>query len=257
MYKQSYRIHNEVLLRRRQTFQMSARVVPALPLCSLPAPQLWMQRPDTVNGHHSSTYMEGDGRQNQAKLGSAPGAPTSWWQCHPLGLKTITFVNWKFSWFIPYFRLKGKAQPGHVALGKVPGALLLSLSMFSLQSTNWLFSSVEQRSGDGGRKVKKNPGVSGHLTPTLTLLLKDIMSSQVYSVRVVSSWFRAIPIIYTQGYFHWGLPSCWHVVCNLLFISNQSKHLKLYGKKTVFHMWRKWVVPLSNKRDYEGENIGN
>lgn len=93
---------------------------------------------------------------------------------------------------------------------------------------------MEQRSEDGGRKEKKNPWVSGHLTPTLTQSLKDIMSSQGYPVCAVSSGFRAIPVIYTQGCFHWGLLSCWHFVCNFLFISNQNKHLKLYGKKNLF-----------------------
>lgn len=163
----------------------------------------------------------------------------------------------QFSWLTPYLRLQGKAQTGHSTTpGRVHGVVNCfhsECSATSLQTHCFLPWNKGHNMGE--ERKGKSPGLRPPNSYSNTAA-KRWRSCQVHPACAVSSLPSPL-YTPTQGNFHWDLLSWWYFVCNLLFMSNQNKHLELYGKRSGFHMWRKWVVSLSNKTDYEGKNIGN
>lgn len=147
------------------------------------------------------------------------------------GIKDSYCIIAKVSWLIRYLRLKGKAQPGHVAIGKVPGFFTAFTQHIQPPVCKLIVFFHGTKVRRQGKERKEN---SPSLRPpnSYTNIAAERYNEQS-GVPCLCSFqgFFAITIIYTRGYFHWGLLSCWHFVCNLLFISNQNKYLKLYGKK--------------------------
>lgn len=147
------------------------------------------------------------------------------------GIKDSYCIIAKFSWLIPYLRLKGKAQPGHVAIGKVPGVFTAFTQHIQPPVCKLIiFIRGTKVRKQGEEWTENSPG----LRPpnSYTNIAAERYNEQSGIPRLCSfQGFFTIAIIYIRGYFRWGLLSCWHFVCNLLFISNQNKNLKRYGKK--------------------------